>query len=75
MLILTVKIKTPDSRYIDIQGIKEDFAMYCERFGDVGLVDVVSDTPEPEQFDMDAWEKKRDGYRREALGRNAQKNS
>lgn len=30
---------------VDIIGVKEDIAAYCEKFGDVRFIDVVDDKP------------------------------
>ena len=37
MLTITVKIKDP---HADIQAVKEALAYYCERYGDLQLIDV-----------------------------------
>ena len=43
MLIITIKVDAPAGQAI---GIKEDFATYCEKFGDVCEVDVREEIPE-----------------------------
>lgn len=43
MLIITIKVDAPSGQAI---GIKEDFATYCEKFGDVRGVDVREEVPE-----------------------------
>lgn len=43
MLIITVEVNAPAGQAI---GIKEDFAMYLEKFGDSRVVSVVEQTPE-----------------------------
>lgn len=43
MLIVTVRVDAPPGKAL---GIKEDFAAYLERFGDVRAVSVREETPE-----------------------------
>ena len=43
MLIITIHVDAPSGQAI---GIKEDFATYCEKFGDVRFVDVKEELPE-----------------------------
>ena len=43
MLIITIKVDAPAGQAI---GIKEDLAMYLERFGDSRVVSVEEDTPQ-----------------------------
>lgn len=43
MLIITVHVDAPEGQAI---GIKEDLAMYLERFGDVRVVDIKEELPE-----------------------------
>lgn len=43
MLIITIHVDAPAGK---AQGIKEDFAYYAEKFGDVRFVDVKEELPE-----------------------------
>lgn len=43
MLIITFHVDAPAGQAI---GIKEDLAMYLERFGDVRVVDIKEELPE-----------------------------
>lgn len=43
MLIITLHVDAPSGQAI---GIKEDLAMYMEKFGDVRVVNIVEDIPE-----------------------------
>lgn len=43
MLIITIKVNAPAGKAI---GIKEDLAMYLERFGDAKVVEIQEETPE-----------------------------
>lgn len=43
MLIITIHVDAPEGQAI---GIKEDLAMYLERFGDVRVVDIKEELPE-----------------------------
>lgn len=43
MLIITLHVDAPAGQAI---GIKEDLAMYLERFGDVRVVDIKEELPE-----------------------------
>ena len=47
MLIITVHVDAPEGQAI---GIKEDLAMYLERFGDVRVVDIKEELPEQTQL-------------------------
>jgi len=42
MLTITLKVDAPAGQAI---GVKEALAMYCERFGDVKVVEVREDGP------------------------------
>lgn len=43
MLTITMKVNAPAGKAI---GIKEDLAMYCEKFGDVKVVSIEDDSDE-----------------------------
>lgn len=43
MLTITVQVDRPAGQAI---GVKEELAMYCERFGDVRVVSVTETHPE-----------------------------
>ena len=43
MLTITIKVHAPAGQAI---GIKEDFAMYLERFGDARVTDIREEKPE-----------------------------
>lgn len=48
MLIITARVNAPAGQAI---GIKEDLAMYCERYGDTQIISVVEQgQPEMEQM-------------------------
>lgn len=50
MLIFTIEVNAPPDM---AHGIKEDIAMYAERYGDARVVSVVEKTPpSPEQMTM-----------------------
>lgn len=44
MLTIIVKVNAPAGKAI---GIKEDLAMYLERFGDAKVVEIKEDRPDP----------------------------
>lgn len=48
MLQFTVFVR--ETEQADIIGIKEDFAAYCEKFGDVAFVDVKKVHPRPAEY-------------------------
>lgn len=48
MLQFTVFVREPEQA--DIIGIKEDFATYCEKFGDVAFVDVKKVQPKTKEY-------------------------
>ncbi len=43
MLIITLHVDAPSGQAI---GIKEDLAMYLEKFGDIRVVNIEEDVPE-----------------------------
>lgn len=43
MLFITIAVNAPPGQAI---GIKEDFAMYLERFGDSKVIDIREELPE-----------------------------
>lgn len=43
MLIITVQVDSPAGQAI---GVKEDLAMYCEKYGDVRVLSVMETHPE-----------------------------
>lgn len=48
MLIITVHVNAPAGQAI---GVKEDLALYLERFGDARVVSVVEEGPEQLRMD------------------------
>ena len=48
MLIITIQVNAPSGQAI---GIKEDFATYCEHFGDTKIIKVEEQLPEQLRFD------------------------
>lgn len=48
--MLKISIFVRESEQADIIGIKEDFAAYCEKFGDVVFVDVKKVQPRPAEY-------------------------
>lgn len=47
MLILTIAVDAPAGQAL---GVKEELAMYLERWGDARVVSVVEKTPEQQSF-------------------------
>lgn len=50
MSLLKISIFVRESEQADIIGMKEDFAAYCEKFGDVAFVDVKKVQPKPKEY-------------------------
>ncbi len=48
MLIVTLEVKAPSGL---AQAVKEDLAMYLERYGDTQVVSIMEDLPEQLRFD------------------------
>ena len=48
MLQFTVFVR--EAEQTDIIGIKEDFAAYCEKFGDIAFMDVKKVQPKPKEY-------------------------
>lgn len=44
MLTITIQVNAPAGKAI---GIKEDLAMYLERFGDAKVLEIKEDRPDP----------------------------
>lgn len=49
MLIITIHVDAPPGQAI---GIKEDLAMYLERYGDARVVSVVEERPDYRQMEL-----------------------
>ena len=49
MLIITIHVDSPPGQAI---GIKEDLAMYLERYGDARVVSVVEERPDYRQMEL-----------------------
>ena len=49
MLIITVQVNAPAGQAV---GIKEDLAMYLERFGDMRVVSVTEEQPQYRQMGL-----------------------
>lgn len=55
-MIITIEVLRPLGQAI---GIKEDLAMYCERFGDARVVSVTEERPEQMMIGVD-WSNRTD---------------
>lgn len=45
--IIQISVRSAE---VDLQAVKEDLAMYCERFGDVAVVDILAQEIEQEKM-------------------------